>query len=258
MKACEFVNHIYLAETVSQPGTVDRIITDNKDKEVKKVATCMVITPDVLRAAAEWGADLIVTHEPTFLRDKEDCLDKKQYEYKKSLLGKYDIAVCRWHDTPHDGDVDDVNAAIVKRMNWKGRFDGTFIFEFDEPISPLQIAKDIRDNMNVKHPRIVGRRDGEVKKISIQSGARGFLTYEQMAESDIDLIISGETCEWYACEPIRDMAQIGMQKTIILIGHVGSERDAMCDLAEKINNDLSDKGIEARYFDCGELYTYID
>ena len=258
MKACEFVNHIYLAETVAQPGTVDRIITDNKDKEVKKVATCMVITPDVLRAAAEWGADLIVTHEPTFWKDAENCLDKKPYEFKKSILDKYDIAVCRWHDTPHDGEVDNINAAIIKRMDWEGHFEDMLTFVFDKPISPLQIAKDIRDRMGVRHPRIVGRLDGEVKKMSMQTGARGLPTFEGMFDSDIDLILSGETYEWYCCEPVRDMAQIGMQKSVIILGHVGSERDAMADLAEKINLDLSAEGIEAQYFDCGEIYTYID
>lgn len=258
MKASEFVRKIFLTEYVDKGHSVDRIFTDNIDREVGKVATCMVITPDVLRNAAEWGANLIVTHEPTYCKDAETYIDAKPYAFKKELLEKYNIAVCRWHDTPHYGDVDDVNAAIINRMNWKGRFDGKFIFEFDEPVSPLQIARDLRDNIDIKHPRIVGRRDGWVKKLSLQTGQRALKTYEEMLTSDIDLIISGETCEWYCCEPIRDMAQVGMQKTIILIGHVGSERNAMADLSDKINEKFSEDGIEAKYFDCGELYSYID
>ena len=258
MKSSEFVRRIFLTEYVDKGHSVDRIFTGNGDRTVNKVATCMVITPDVLRAAAEWGAELIVTHEPTYCKDEERYIEAAPYKYKKELIEKYNIAVCRWHDTPHYGNVDNVNEAIIKRMNWKGRFDGRFIFEFDEPITPLQIAMDIRDNINIRHPRIVGRRDGEVKKISLQTGQRALSSYEQMIENDVDLIISGETCEWYCCEPIRDMAQVGMQKTIILIGHVGSERYAMVDLADKINAEFCSEGIEARYFDCGELYTYID
>lgn len=258
MKACEFVRKIFLTEYVDKGHSVDRIITDNAEREVEKVATCMVITPDVLRAAAEWGAHLIVTHEPTYGNDAEDCVDAKPYAFKRELLEKYDIAVCRWHDSPHYGNVDDVSAALVKRMNWKGRFDGTFLFEFDEPRSPLQIACDICDKMHIKHPRIVGARDGEVKKVSIQLGQRASAPYENMLHNDVDLLISGETCEWYCCEPIRDMAQVGMQKTIILIGHAGSERDAMSDLAERINCEFAQDHIVAKYFDCGELYSYID
>ena len=258
MKANDFVRKIFLTEYVDKGHSVDRIFTGNGEREVSRVATCMVITPDVLCSAVEWGAELIVTHEPTYCKDAETYIDAKPYEFKKNLIEKYNVAVCRWHDTPHYGDVDNINESIIKRMNWKGRFDGKFIFEFDKPVTPLQIAKDIRDNMNIRHPRIVGRRDGEVKKISLQSGQRALSTYENMLNNDIDLIISGETCEWYCCEPIRDMAQVGMQKTIILIGHVGSERDAMCDLADRINAQFSAEGIEARYFDCGELYSYID
>jgi len=258
MKACDFVRRIFLTEYVDKGHSVDRIITDNPEREVERVATCMVITPDVLRQAVEWGAHLIVTHEPTFTKDAETYIDAKPYAFKKELLEKHNIAVCRWHDSPHYGKVDDVSASLINRMNWKGRFDGTFTFEFDEPRSPLQIACDIRDNMNVKHPRIVGTRDGLVRKVSIQLGQRAVTSYENMLHDDVDLLISGETCEWYCCEPIRDMAQVGMQKSIIIIGHAGSERMAMEDLANRINKDFSKDGIEAKYIDCGELYSYID
>ena len=88
-------------------------------------------------------------------------------------------------------------------------------------------AADIRDKINLKHPRIVGRRDGIVKKMSIQLGARGSTPYFEMLENDVDLALCGEFCEWSDAEPIRDMAQIGMQKTVIVLGHAGSEKDAM-------------------------------
>ena len=61
---------------------MDRIITDNAEREVEKVATCMVITPDVLRAAAEWGAHLIVTHEPTYGNDAEDEAGRVSHQYE--------------------------------------------------------------------------------------------------------------------------------------------------------------------------------
>ena len=259
MKAKDFVRRIFLTEYVDKGGSVDRIITDNGDREVERVATCMVITPDVLRKAVEWGAHLIVTHEPTYHKDVEEFFEYKPYITKRDILKEHNIAVCRWHDSPHYGDVDDVSASLVNRMSWKGRFDGKFIFEFDEPLSPLQIARDIRDNMGIAHPRIVGSRDGLVRKVSIQLGQRAVNAYLDMLHNDVDLLISGETCEWYCCEPIRDMSQVGMQKSIIIIGHAGSERLAMEDLANKINRELSEEcGVVAKYFDCGELYSYID
>ena len=257
MKAKEFVRKIFLTSYVDKGSSVDRIIFGREDKEVTKVASCMVITPEVLQNACAWGADLIVTHEPTFHDDKEEAVGIP-YTYKREVLTKNDITVCRWHDTPHYGDADYVSAALVDRMDWGGTFDGKFTFIFDEPRSPLQIAKDIRDKIGIKQPRIVGKRDGEVKKITIQLGQRGSNPYLAMLDSDIDLALSGELCEWHAAEPIRDMAQLGMQKSIIILGHAGSEKDAMFDLSEYINRTFKTEGITAKFFDCGELYSYIE
>lgn len=260
VKAYEFVERIRLQDFIykDKRNCIDHIFTGRADKEVTRAATCMVITPDVLRAAAAWGADIIVTHEPTFHNDNEDIGNFAPYAFKRELLARKDIAVCRWHDSPHYGKIDYVSNALVKRMGWKGSFDGRFTFIFDEPSSPLQIAKDIRDKMHIKHPRIAGRRDGEVKKVSLQLGQRGDVPYLALLENDVDLIIGGEVCEWEQIEPIRDMAQIGMQKTAIILGHVVSERDVMQDLADYINDTLQAEGVSARYFDCGDIYSDIE
>lgn len=258
MKANVFLRKIFLTEYTDKGHTVDRIIAGNGEKEITRVATCMVITPSVLRAAAEWGADLVVAHEPTFFKDEEEFRPHAPYIMKRDLIAERDMVVCRWHDSPHYGDVDYVSLAFINRMGWKGSFDGKFIFIFDEPRSPLDIAKDIRDRIGIKHPRIIGRRDGEVRKVSVQLGQRSSATFLEMLSNDVDLAVAGEICEWLCGEPVRDMSEIGMQKSLILLGHVGSERDAMADLADRINSDFSGEGITARYFDCGELYSYID
>ncbi len=258
MKAKELARRIFLTEYTDRGHTVDRIFMGDGEREVRRAAVCMVITPDVLQAAADWGAGMIITHEPTFGTDDEARLEGKPYEFKRRLIEASGMAVCRWHDSPHYGERDLVNEALVRRMNWRGYFDGKFRFELEEPLAPLAIAEDLRNRLNIRHPRIVGRRDGEVRRISLQTGQRGTDAFLEMLENDTDLVIAGETCEWYCCEPIRDMAQLGMQKTVILLGHAGSERDAMADLAQRINAGLGRDGIEAKYFDCGELYSYAD
>lgn len=256
MIAKEFVRKIFFNEYIDKGHSVDRIFYGDENRDVKKVVTCMVPTPKVLLEAERLGADMIVTHEPTFLTDKEDAELVASYAFKKEILDRTGMLVCRWHDSPHYSDTDYVSLTIVKRMEWKGKFDGQFIFEFDEPVSPLQIAQDFASKMNIKHPRVVGRLDGLVKKVNIQAGQRAVGSYLDMLKNDVDLTISGETCEWYCCEAVRDMAEIGMQKTIIILGHVGSERYVMQDLANGINDRV--EGVEAYYIDCGELYNYAD
>lgn len=68
-------------------------------------------------------------------------------------------------------------------------------------------------------------------------------------------IICGEVSEWKAGEQIRDAAQLGMHKSMIILGHMGSERDGMEYLANMMRDRFTE--FETKYFDCGELYEYV-
>ncbi len=45
--------------------TCDTIKYGSAERDASKVAVTMFPTPDVIRAAADWGAELLVAHEPT-------------------------------------------------------------------------------------------------------------------------------------------------------------------------------------------------
>lgn len=246
-----------LAKEFAKEISADRIVLGDPLKEVEKVAVCMVITPHVFRDIKEWGADLIVTHEPTFLHGNDQC-DFPFYLEKKKMIEQSEMVVCRWHDASHFGEVDLVHKTFVERIGIDGEFDNKFLFKLHTPISPLALAKQIREKFDIKQPRIVGARDGDVEKIGLCLGARGDKAYFDMLSNDIDLIVAGELCEWHNAEPIRDMAQMGMQKSLIILGHAASEKDAMDDFAIYLNQNFNNKGITAKYFDCGEIYSYID
>ena len=119
----------------------------------------------------------------------------------------------------------------------------------------MEIAVEIRKKLNIKQPRIVGCREGKVKRMVLALGSRGKEVYREFCEGDCELIVGGELCEWRDCETVRDLAQMGAQKTVIILGHAGSERDGMEVLAERINGKYD--GAEAKYFECEELYSYI-
>lgn len=233
----------------------DKIIMGDREKEVEKIAVCMVITPFVIAEAKRQGADMIITHEPTFLHGNEEC-ELPFYEKKRRLLRETGAVVMRWHDSTHFSDVDLVSKALVDRLGLKGDFDGNMTFCLNNAITPSELAKIIGEVLNVKHPRIVGRLDGAVKKIGLYLGARGDKPYHDMLQNDIEVAVSGELSEWHAAEPVRDMAQMGMQKSIIILGHAASEKEAMRDLAVNLNSRFDD--IDAFYIECGELYSYID
>ena len=57
-------------------------------------------------------------------------------------------------------------------------------------------------------------------------------------------------------EYARDAAQLGHKKALLILGHIGSERDGMRYLADELKKAHSE--IPCAYFECGEVYTYTD
>ena len=57
-------------------------------------------------------------------------------------------------------------------------------------------------------------------------------------------------------EYARDAGALGFNKSIIVMGHIGSERDGMKLLAERLSKKHN--SFETKYFECGEVYTYTE
>ena len=66
------------------------------------------------------------------------------------------------------------------------------------------------------------------------------------------MVLTGETCEWQLGEYARDAAALGMNKSLIVMGHIGSERAGMYHLAKTMEKDYPD--LEIKYFECDEVY----
>lgn len=83
---------------------------------------------DVIREAARLGANLIITHEPTF-RTHEDETDRLSdsgvFAAKKALPDEYGIVIWRDHDRIHGGKpsnkpehIDGIFYGIMKELGW--------------------------------------------------------------------------------------------------------------------------------------------
>ena len=79
---------------------------------------------------------------------------------------------------------------------------------------------------------------------------------QELCEKESEIVLAGETCEWAICEYARDAAELGKKKALLVLGHVGSERDGMVRTAELVRERHPE--IESKYFECGEVYTYTD
>lgn len=235
---------------------VDDLKEGDPESEISRVAVCFIATPDVIREAAEWGAQLIITHEPTYYNhmDRENvgiCA-----RTKKALIRETGIAICRYHDLPHLSMVDVIAAGFVEEIGWRGKFDGYRTLILDEPITPLEAARQIEERLGVRHVRIAGQRDNAVTRVKLYPGSNPTAMENDLYLDDSELVICGEVSEWSICEMARDSAQLGMNKTVLVLGHAGSEMPGMIYMAKLFATRYPE--IEFKYFNSGEVYTYTD
>lgn len=221
---------------------VDGCVYNEEDRAVTKVAVCLIATPNVLKKAAEFGAELIITHENTFF----GC------EQKKKLVEELDIPIYRIHDYMHFSKVDKIHAGFAKQLGLEGEYDGFRTLVLKNPISITELEKAMCDNLGLKHIRFVGQRNKIVKRISLNCGAWGSMVSKELHREDIDVVICGEVDEAGTCEYVRDSAQLGVDKALFILGHMGSERSGMSYMCDYMNQNLD--GVTATYIDCEEVY----
>lgn len=261
MKAYEVMDLLYgYGEGADYSNTCDTLKVGNPDNEVTKVAVSMFATIGVVKAAKEWGAQLLVVHEPTYYNHMDHHSNEKLECEKRTFLENSGLAIYRFHDHPHYNRPDMIATGEWKYMGFEGKVIygdefGHSEFVLTEPMAPVDIAKQIEDKLGIKHVRICGNRNTPVTKISGMFGTPGNV-FEKLKAEETEVVLTGEACEWALGEYARDAADLGYAKTLMILGHIGSERDGMVYVSEVLAERCPN--LEVKYFECGEVYTYTD
>lgn len=258
MTSKDIIEYITNGITVSEK-TCDTVKSGDICKEVKKVAISMVPTAKVLTEATEWGADLIIVHEPLYYNHMDHHIDSPVTALKEELVKRSGAVIYRYHDHPHAHYPDMINAGFINAIGIKGKTGekliGGYSFTADEPISAGELAKLIESKLSLAHVRISGNVDTPCKNFALCLGAPGDMI-ATIIRDDVDCLIVGEVCEWRVDEYARDAAYLGMNKSVLTLGHIGSERDGM----ELMYNELKKRfpDVEFKYINNEEVYTYTD
>ncbi|MCI8387795.1 MAG: hypothetical protein HFE63_04950 [Clostridiales bacterium] len=261
MKAIDIINELnsYAIER-DYSNTYDTCKSGSPETEVSKIAVSMFATPDIIRQAKEWGAELLIVHEPTYYNHMDNHSDDRIEVEKRKLIEESGIVVWRFHDHPHYTVPDIICKGEMKYMALDGEV--TYANTFDlvrvhlnKPTTPRDLAKIIETNVGIKHIRICGAADVPCTEVSGMFGTPGGV-FEELKRDGSEIVMTGEACEWMLGEYARDAAQLGHKKALLILGHIGSERDGM-RLVTDMLNELHPE-LETRYFECGEVYTYTD
>ncbi|MGN1129039.1 MAG: Nif3-like dinuclear metal center hexameric protein, partial [Candidatus Flemingiibacterium sp.] len=76
MKASEIINELFALSGWESDRTCDTIKSGSPDAVVTKVAVSMFATPEVVKNAHEWGAELLIVHEPTYYNHMDEHSDE--------------------------------------------------------------------------------------------------------------------------------------------------------------------------------------
>ena len=253
MKIRDLVAWLESWSPLDRENRSDGMVYGDPDREVGTVAVSLLATPRVLREAAAAGASLLLVHEPT-VHGGVIPADDPYMQKKRALLEEADIPVYRFHDHSHFTALDKINLGVLGRLGWEGTFDGRATFTLRAPLPLEDILRDVRERLGLHHLRYIGPRGLAVRTVATLFGAWGERTiYDHLRREEVDLVLAGEACEWSLCEYVRDAVELGMPRGLLLLGHMGSEREGMAFVAEELRR--AHPALNVLYLDCGETYT---
>ncbi|MFC3880066.1 Nif3-like dinuclear metal center hexameric protein [Algoriphagus namhaensis] len=218
----------FIAQVPGAPfeNTVDTLKTGSKTQVVTGIVTTMFATVSVIKKAIELNANFIIVHEPTFYNhlDETEWLENDPvYQFKQELLAKNGIAVWRNHDYVHRLEIDGVQAGVVQQLGWDDYYKQNAVLEI--PTSTLEeLISHIKAKLEVPAMRYVGDLSQPVSKVLLLPGAIGGRRQIEMAmQEKPDVIIVGESPEWETPEYVRNSNEMGINLSLIVIGHSASE-----------------------------------
>ncbi len=263
------------------PQTCDGYKAGDPETEVTGVVTSFMATANVIREAARLGANMIITHEPTYFTgaDTTDwCGSDAVYLAKKKLIEETGMVIWRYHDLIHMTQPDGIYDGFIKEMGWQqyacppaqkqlGSEDGirSFIKNFsdyyDIPQTTLgQLAQEFKQKLQMDTIQIIGNPAMPCSRIGVLvgGGSLGFGMDEMpmlvMAEKGIDVLVCGEILEWTSCAYINDATQLGINKAMIVLGHERSEEWGMKHMCAWLKTLIP---VPVHFVDAKEPFTYL-
>ena len=230
-----------LAESWDNVG----LLVGDRKQSVKRVMTCLTITPNVVAESIKEKADLVIAHHPLpFKALQKITSDTIAGKMLLQLIGA-GTAIYSAH-TAFDSAVEGINQMWANSLGLKSvvplilqdpssdSSDGAGrVGKLSEPISLDELVRRLASDVGATTPRRVGAADQKITKVAFACGSGGtFLSAAKRC--GCDALITGEAT-FHACLEAESQG-IGLG----LLGHYWSERFAMERLAEQLSALIAD------------------
>ncbi|HUX95027.1 MAG TPA: Nif3-like dinuclear metal center hexameric protein [Bacteroidales bacterium] len=227
------------------PKTVDIIKEGDPQTKVKGIVTTMFATMDVLKKAVEMNSNLIISHEPLYYNHLDET---KQFQNDPVFLEKQKyimdngLVIWRFHDYIHMMKPDGISMGMIEKLGWNDyRVDGS-LDKFKLPESSLiDLLKDLKLKFPGNAFQVIGKSDLKVTNVAFDCGAPGSMAHiRDLRDTNIDVVIAGESPQWETYEYARDAVSQGRKKAVIFIGHINSEEAGMEYCAKWLQGFIKD------------------
>lgn len=236
MKIQQVIDRIM--ESVPVPpieNTVDVFKSGDPEDEVTGIVTTFTATMEVLQKTTELGANLIITHEPTFYDhwERTEWLgDNPIFQAKSEFIRKHGLTIWRFHDYWHRHNPDGIDLGMLRELNWEKLWDADSEVVTLPGMKLADLVLHLKKRLRIPHIRIVGDKAMVCRRVGVGFGAPGGVRQIHNLGGDVDTLLCGETVEWQTCEYVRDSNLLGVPKALVIMGHVDSEELGMKYLAE--------------------------
>ena len=210
--------------------------------EVRRIATGVTASQQVLDAAIAWGADAILVHHGYFWRNEDAAITGIKKRRIAQLL-RNDVSLLAYH-LPLDAHPELGNNARLGKilgLEEQGRFGEQNIACLGELVPPQALAQFAAwiGGRFQRVPQVIGEDAKNIRKVAwCSGGGQGY--FGAAIEQGVDAFISGEISE----QSFHLARESGV--AFIAAGHHATERFGIRALGEH----LADKfGLEHRFFD---------
>ena len=210
--------------------------------QVRRIATAVTASQQVLDAAIAWGADAILVHHGYFWRNEETAIVGIKKKRIAQLL-RNDVSLLAYH-LPLDAHAELGNNAQLGKLlglAGQGRFgeqNMVWLGSLAQPQTLTSFTQQITQSLQ-RTPQVIGEGNKSIRTVAWCSGAaQGY--FEAAIAQGVDAYITGEISE----QNFHLANETGV--AFIAAGHHATERFGI----QALGKHLAEKfGLEHRFFD---------
>jgi putative NIF3 family GTP cyclohydrolase 1 type 2 len=238
--------------------TCDTIKSGSLEDPVRGVAVTFVASRAVLAKAVEIGANLVITHEPTYYNDERyaELAGDAVVQAKKKFIDDHRLTLWRCHDSWHQLQPDGILTGMALQLGWQSfqREDQRVLF--DLPATTLgKLMEQMKQKLGGPVLRFIGDPEMPVKRVAYSCGCPGWDTHRMMLNlPEVDVLVCGELREWETCEYVRDGIAAGRKQGLVVLGHCNSEEGGMQYLTEWLKERV--RGVKIEFVPAGDPFRY--